>query len=76
MHINVVRGNVHVLTLNYALPFNLNVKRGLPVRVDMQQIQPALHRLGHKSGDWYSWEHGSFASFSREFDPPILHQDK
>ena len=25
-------------------------------------------------GDWYSWEHGSFASFSQRFDPAILHQ--
>ena len=25
-------------------------------------------------GNWYSWEHSSFASFSRGFDPPILHQ--
>jgi hypothetical protein len=24
-------------------------------------------------GDWYSWEHGSFASFSQRFDPAILH---
>ena len=25
-------------------------------------------------GDWYSWEHSSFASFSQRFDPAILHQ--
>jgi hypothetical protein len=76
MHINVVHGNVLALMLNCVLRFNLNVKRDLLVQVDMQKIQPVLLRLGHDSGDWYSWEHGSFASFSREFDPPILHQDK
>jgi 5'(3')-deoxyribonucleotidase len=27
-----------------------------------------------KTGDWYSWEHSSFASFSQRFDPAILHQ--
>jgi hypothetical protein len=76
MHINVVRGNVHALMPNCVLRFNLSVKRDLLVRADMQKIQLVLLRLGHDSGDWYSWEHGSFASFSREFDPPILHQDK
>jgi hypothetical protein len=76
MHINAVRGNVHVLMQNCVLRFNLSVKRDLLVRADMQKIQLVLLRLGHDSGDWYSWEHGSFASFSREFDPPILHQDK
>jgi hypothetical protein len=76
MHINVVRGNVHVLMQNCVLLFSLSVKRDLLVRADMQKIQPALRRLGIDLGDWYSWEHGSFASFSREFDPPILHQDK
>ena len=76
MHINVVRGNVHVLMLSYALLYSQSVKRDLLDQADMQKIQLALHRLGHDPGDWYSWEHGSFASFSREFDPPILHQDK
>ena len=25
-------------------------------------------------GDWRNWERSSFASFSQEFDSPILHQ--
>jgi hypothetical protein len=45
MHINAVHGNVHVLTLNYVLPFNLREKSGLPVRAAIRRIPLVLHRL-------------------------------
>jgi hypothetical protein len=76
MHINVAHGNVLVSMLNCVLRFNLNVKRDLLVRADMQKIQLELHQQGINRGIGIAGNTPSFASFSREFDPPILHQDK
>ena len=47
----------------------------LVLEASAERIESSSLSLPTKqSGDWRNWERSSFASFSQEFESPILHQ--